>query len=216
MEIVSDEEAPMFAAEESVAEEPAINEDVAQNVFHLLERNLIPKEITEEELREALESQREFDKYTSPLKLDITHCDGGVYNIAHVNCYPILNKPGSYYVLYRTEAGVDGAVLDNIKTFTYKNGMLLDEPNPFKAPKFDEFFEGVEIPAELKAEANQMKKQYARNKNPFQGLDLRFGAQDDCVIEFRPSYIGSDELWDLANPVSYEFNGTTFVKMPRY
>ena len=67
----------------------------------------------------------------------------------------------------------------------------------------------------MKAEYNQMKRDYQRDKNPLQGLDLRHGAQDDNIIELRPSYIASDALWELAKPVCYEFNGTTFVKMQR-
>ena len=203
------------ALDSPIEQQASEMEDVAQNVLSLIDRKHIPERISGKELEEALAEKRVFDEYTSPLHLSITKGDGGIYNIAYVDCYPMLNEEGTYYVVYYTEAGVDGAVLENIMTYKYRNGMLLDEPCPFTAPKFNEFFEGVEIPSDMKAEYNQMKRDYERDKNPLQGLDLRHGAQDDNIIELRPSYIASDALWELAKPVCYEFNGTTFVKMHR-
>ena len=201
------------ALESPIEQQAAFQEDVAQNVLSLIDRKFVPERITDAELAAAIEEKRQFDEYTSPLHLNITKGDGGIYNIAYVDCYPMLNEDGSYYVLYHTEAGVDGAVLENLMAYKYQNGMLLDLPCPIKAPKFEEFFNGVEIPAGLTADYNQMKKDFARNKNSLRGLDIRHGEQDDNVLEFRPSYIASDELWELAQPVRYEFNGTTFVKM---
>ena len=187
--------------------------DVAQDVLKLIDRSLISERINDSIYREATETKRVFDEYTSPYKISAMNGEGGIYNIVYVDCYPMLNDEGSYYVLFYTEAGVDGAVLDKMKTYTYKDGALTEVECPIKAPNFDEFFEGVEIPADLKKEVNYMKKEYASKKNTLHGLDLRHGEQDDCVLELRPSYIEDDRLWEMATPVRYEFNGTTFVKM---
>ena len=140
--------------------------------------------------------------------------EGGIYNIAYVNCYHMLNDNG-LFVLYYTEAGVDGAVLDIMKTYTYRNGLLTEVENPIKAPDFNEFFDGVDVPEDLKSSLKEMKREYDREKNSLHGLDLRFGEQDDNVLLLRPSYIADDRLWELAKPVEYQFNGTTFVKTQR-
>jgi hypothetical protein len=102
-----------------------------------------------------------------------------------------------------------------MRTYTYKNGLLTEVENPIKAPDFDEFFEGVDVPADLKSSLKEMKREYDREKNTLRGIDLRHGEQDDNVLLLRPSYIADDRLWELANPVEYQFNGTTFVKTPR-
>ena len=139
--------------------------------------------------------------------------EGGIYDIVYLYCYPMLNEEDGLFALYYTEAGVDGAVLDQMKSFIYKDGALTEVENPIKAPAFDEFFEGVEVPADLKSSLNQMKRDYDREKNSLRGIDLRHGEQDNNVLLLRPSYISDDRLWELAKPVEYQFNGTTFVKV---
>ncbi len=191
--------------------EQVVTEDIAQNVLKLIDRSLIPSQITEQELDEAMNTVRTFDEYTTPMSLNITHANDGVYNIAYINCYPMMDNK-SYYVLMHTEAGVDGTVLEDIKTYIYRDGILMEEDVPFKIPTFNEFFSGVEIPAELQSDLNTFKKVMAKQKN-FSGFDLRFGEQDHAVLQFRPSYIFSDEIYELAKPIEYQFNGNTFVRM---
>lgn len=200
---------------EKATQQFTINEDVAQNVFRLIDPSLIPDRV-KDALKEAIETERTFDEYVSPLHLEVMNGNDGIYDIAYVDCYPMMdgnfNPTGSYYVLYRTEAGVDGAVLDKMKTFIYSDGMLTDQTLPFKIPTFDEFFEGVDVPEEFQRDLKELKKDLA-NKKDFRGFDIRFGQQDDYVIQFKPSYIFSDQLWELAKPVEYQFNGQNFVKM---
>lgn len=198
-------------SEADIPAEQVVTEDIAQNVLKLIERSLIPSQITEQELNEAMNTARTFDEYTTPMRLDIVHSDDGEYNIAYINCYPMADNK-SYYVLMRTEAGVDGAVLEDIKTYIYRDGILIEEDVPFKIPTFNEFFSGIEIPEILQPDLNMFKKMMAKQKN-FSGFDLRVSEQDDAVLQFRPSYIFSDELYELAKPVEYQFNGNTFVRM---
>ena len=73
----------------------------------------------------------------------------------------------------------------------------------------------MDVPEDLKSSLKEMKREYDREKNSLHGLDLRFGEQDDNVLLLRPSYIADDRLWELAKPVEYQFNGTTFVKTQR-
>ena len=188
--------------------------DYAQEVLCLIDRSLIPERINDSIYKEATETKRVFDEYTSPNRISCMNGEGGIYNIAYVNCYHMLNDNG-IFVLYYTEAGVDGAVLDIMKTYTYRNGLLTEVENPIKAPDFNEFFDGVDVPEDLKSSLKEMKREYDREKNSLHGLDLRFGEQDDNVILLRPSYIADDRLWELAKPVEYQFNGTTFVKTQR-
>ena len=188
--------------------------DYAQEVLCLIDRSLIPERINDSIYKEATETKRVFDEYTSRNRISCMNGEGGIYNIVYVDCYHMLNDDG-LFVMYYTEAGVDGAVLDIMKTYTYKNGLLTEVENPIKAPDFNEFFEGVDVPADLKSALNEMKREYNREKNSLRGIDLRHGEQDDNVLLLRPSYIADDRLWELANPVEYQFNGTTFVKMQR-
>ncbi|MBQ2492279.1 MAG: hypothetical protein II527_02980 [Bacteroidales bacterium] len=188
--------------------------DYAQEVLCLIDRSLIPERINDSIYKEATETKRVFDEYTSPNRISCMNGEGGIYNIAYVNCYHMLNDNG-LFVLYYTEAGVDGAVLDIMKTYTYRNGLLTEVENPIKAPDFNEFFDGVDVPEDLKSSLKEMKREYDREKNSLHGLDLRFGEQDDNVLLLRPSYIADDRLWELAKPVEYQFNGTTFVKTQR-
>lgn len=188
----------------------AITEDVAQNVLKLVDRKFLRDAITEEELSEAMNTPRTFDEYTSPLHIDITHSYDGCYDIAYIECYPRDDK--SYYALVYTEAGVDGAVLQDINTFIYKDGILVEEDNPFQIPTFEEFFGSVDVPADLQADLKRLKIEMKGQKD-FRGLDMRRSSEDKNVLQFRPSYIFSDALWELAKPVEYKFNGQTFVKL---
>ena len=202
-------------APEPEAQPVAEQIDYAQEVLKLIPRNLMSERINDSIYNEATQTKRVFDEYTNPNNISCMNGEGGIYNIVYVNCYHMLNEEDGIFVLYYTEAGVDGAVLDKMKTYIYKDGALTEVENPIKAPAFDEFFEGVDVPADLKSAVKEMKREYDREKGSLHGIDLRHGEQDDNVLLLRPSYIADERLWDLANPVCYEFNGTTFVKMQR-
>ena len=189
--------------------------DYAQEVLKLIPRELMSERINDSIYNEATQTKRVFDEYTNPNYISCMNGEGGIYNIVYLYCYHMLNTEDGIFVLYYTEAGVDGAVLDKMKTYIYKDGALTEVENPIKAPAFDEFFEGVDVPADLKSAVKEMKREYDREKGSLRGIDLRHGEQDNNVLLLRPSYIADDRLWELANPVCYEFNGTTFVKMKR-
>ena len=193
----------------------AYNTDYAQEALKLIPRSMIPNRIPDSVYRNATETKRVFDEYTSPNFISFMNGDGGIYDIVYLYCYHMINEEDGIFVLYYTEAGVDGAVLDKMNTFILKDGALTEVENPIKAPAFDEFFEGVDVPADLKSAVKEMKREYDREKGSLRGIDLRHGEQDNNVLLLRPSYIADDRLWELANPVEYQFNGTTFVKMQR-
>ncbi|MBQ6311236.1 MAG: hypothetical protein IJK74_06800 [Bacteroidales bacterium] len=189
--------------------------DYAQEVLKLIPRNLMSERINDSIYNEATQTKRVFDEYTNPNNISCMNGEGGIYNIVYVNCYHMQNEEDGIFVLYYTEAGVDGAVTDIMKTYIYKDGALTEIENPIKAPAFDEFFEGVDVPADLKSAVKEMKREYDREKGSLRGIDLRHKQDNSNILELRPSYIADDRLWDLANPICYEFNGNTFVKMQR-
>lgn len=201
------------AATQAPDEKPLI--DHAQNVLKLIDRSLIPERINDSIYRDATETARPIDDvYVSPYSISAMNGEGGIYNIAYVDLLPRTAK--DFFVLFYTEAGVDGSVTDLVKTYIYdpEAGILNEIPveEQFAPFTVNEMFEGVTVPDDLKLDYKELVKNYAGKKG-FKGFDIRLAGENRDTLEVRPSSIGFGEFWDIVKPVKYAFNGEGFVKV---
>lgn len=189
--------------------------DHAQNVLKLIDRSLIPERINDSIYMDATVTVRPLDDvYVSPYSISAMNGEGGIYNIVYVDLLPRTAK--DYFVLFYTEAGVDGSVTDLVKTYIYnpEAGTLNEIPveEQFAPFNVNEMFEGVTVPDDLKLDYKELVKNYAGKKG-FKGFDIRLTGENRDTLEVRPSSIGFGEFWDLVKPVKYAFNGEGFVKV---
>ena len=186
--------------------------DIAKEVLKLIDRNLIPSDFTDDELAQILNKQREFDEYTLPERIEVVHYsdnDSGCSQSISINTFTMNN--GLNYVLYISNSGCDGSSSELVKTFNYDQKQLIEVPTPFAVPKFAEFEQGANIPPQLQDRLKWLRSEY-QDKTELDGYDIRFNSNDSQLLEIRPSYIADYELVEFLTPVTYRFNGGTFVK----